>query len=44
MEAVQKRKAEEKLEHHRQKVQIKQQVEKQSLEDFRWVATWSEHS
>nr|XP_023652099.1 G patch domain-containing protein 11 [Paramormyrops kingsleyae] len=35
MEAVQKRKAEEKLEQNRQKVRIKQQVEKQSLEDFR---------
>ncbi|XP_076142654.1 G patch domain-containing protein 11 [Alosa pseudoharengus] len=35
MEEVKKRKAEEELQHYRQKVRVKQQVEKQSLEDFR---------
>uniref|UniRef100_A0A4W5JRC2 G patch domain-containing protein 11 n=1 Tax=Hucho hucho TaxID=62062 RepID=A0A4W5JRC2_9TELE len=35
MEGVKKRKAEEELEHYRQKARAKQQNEKQSLEDFR---------
>ncbi|XP_022599593.1 G patch domain-containing protein 11 isoform X1 [Seriola dumerili] len=35
MEEVKKRKAEEELEHYRQKVRVKQQNETQSLEDFR---------
>ncbi|XP_028846045.1 G patch domain-containing protein 11 [Denticeps clupeoides] len=35
MEEKKKRKAEEELEHHRQKVRAKQQMEKRSLEDFR---------
>ncbi|KAL4641369.1 G patch domain-containing protein 11 isoform X1 [Arapaima gigas] len=35
MEEVKKRKAEEKLEHHQQKVRMQQQAEKQSLEDYR---------
>ncbi len=36
MEEVKKRKAEEELEHYRQKVRAKQQNETKSLEDFRW--------
>ncbi|XP_030627833.1 G patch domain-containing protein 11 isoform X1 [Chanos chanos] len=35
MEEAKKRKAEEELEHYRQKVQMKHQAEKRSLEDFR---------
>ncbi len=35
MEEVKKRKAEEELEHYRQKVRAKQQNETKSLEDFR---------
>ncbi|XP_036403001.1 G patch domain-containing protein 11 [Megalops cyprinoides] len=35
MEEVKKRKAEEKLEHYRQKVKVQKQAEKQSVEDFR---------
>ncbi|MBN3320211.1 GPT11 protein, partial [Atractosteus spatula] len=35
MEEVKKRKAEEKLEHYRRKANIKQQVEKRTLDDFR---------
>lgn len=36
MEEAKKRKAEEELEHYRQKVRAKQQNEAKSLEDFRW--------
>lgn len=36
MEEAKKRKAEEELEHYRQKVRAKQQNETKSLEDFRW--------
>lgn len=35
MEEVKKRKAEEELQHYRQKVRAKQKMEQQSLEDFR---------
>ena len=35
MEEVKKRKAEEELEHYRQKVRAKQQNETKSLDDFR---------
>ncbi|XP_061083737.1 G patch domain-containing protein 11 [Conger conger] len=35
IEEVKKRKAEERLEHYRRKVQVKQHTEKQSLEDYR---------
>lgn len=35
MEIVKKRKAEQELENYRQKAQVKQQNETQSLEDFR---------
>lgn len=38
MEEVRKRKAQEELEHYRQKVRAKQQNETRSLEDFRFAA------
>lgn len=37
MEELKKRKAEEELQNYRKKVQMKQQVEKKSMEDFRFV-------
>lgn len=37
MEELKKRKAEEELQNYRKKVQMKQQVEKKSMEDFRCV-------
>ncbi len=36
MEEVKKRKADEELQNYRRKAQMKQQVEKKSLEDFRY--------
>lgn len=35
MEEMKKRKAEEELEHYRQKIRAKQHIETRSLEDFR---------
>lgn len=43
MEQLKKRKAEESLENYRKRLEVKQQIEKKSLEDFRFASRHSQN-